>query len=496
MNPSNANKPRQLDSQPVCKPTRKLEEILQDPDANWSDIRTALKARGPSACTNAGLMRAIAEGTSSTETEINKTMPCRGVSSTVHLSDNNATKSEVIECGDFLAETMPLNDCHMDQHTGLKPRRRQSCRTSLKSSVNMMDFGVDNFSRLLEEDDSVRSHEMRSNGNIVGVSSIQSDLSRLCDADGFLNWELTSSGRAAKAVSARKLEASKGSSNGLNGNKFVSVSSIHSDLSMLCDADGFLGWEMSASNRANATWEAEKIARAVLSSECDSPDKVASHDTKRRFSTNSSLSNSSNYSNLCDADGFLGWDISASNRATTALEAEKIAKAVQDSAHKPDDRGLKQFPIEDNEGSNQCTNTFHDTKRLNFLSSRRSSAPTSLSSNFLSSRRSSVTSHHPATDSSNNASVNIDEVKQALMKCCKGTHNTEQTPKQQTKTRRSTLLTLMHQFHPSKSTHLAEEHSNETGHDAREDTREAIWINPIDGDVDIQKECRKLYLHN
>lgn len=37
---------------------------------------------------------------------------------------------------------------------------------------------------------------------------------------------------------------------------------------------------------------------------------------------------------------------------------------------------------------------------------------------------------------------------------------------------------------------------NNTSGDAQEDTREAIWINLVDGDVDIVKECRKLYLKN
>eukprot|EP00571_Detonula_confervacea_P009225 CAMPEP_0172320586 /NCGR_PEP_ID=MMETSP1058-20130122/40891_1 /TAXON_ID=83371 /ORGANISM="Detonula confervacea, Strain CCMP 353" /LENGTH=115 /DNA_ID=CAMNT_0013035877 /DNA_START=19 /DNA_END=362 /DNA_ORIENTATION=+ len=42
-------------------PQKQLEDVLQDPNADWSDIRGAMKAQGRS-CTNAALMGAIASG--------------------------------------------------------------------------------------------------------------------------------------------------------------------------------------------------------------------------------------------------------------------------------------------------------------------------------------------------------------------------------------------------------------------------------------------------
>lgn len=66
----------------------------------------------------------------------------------------------------------------------------------------------------------------------------------------------------------------------------------------------------------------------------------------------------------------------------------------------------------------------------------------------------------------------------------------EANPRRAKEKRRSTIdlpCSTFEQEHPKRSTCPSSFHK-------LEDQRDAIWINRSDGDVDIEKECRKLYL--
>jgi hypothetical protein len=102
---------------------------------------------------------------------------------------------------------------------------RYSSNTSLLSldaSVNLMDFGVDNFLGL-EEESTKDDHRRR--------SSFLSTYT--CDSDGFMGWK--------------------------HGNDEMSLTSDKTSLSKVLDTEGFMAWEMSASARL-AKAEAERMA--------------------------------------------------------------------------------------------------------------------------------------------------------------------------------------------------------------------------------------------
>ena len=435
---------------------RQLEEILQDPNAKWSDIRNAMKARGPSACTNAALIRAISGGIDSPEVKIashcNKNCTSNEQRKTslppvssecavpTNAVDNAADNCAPAAIGDEKQSSSDnageyeqyLVPTHQGPVAGTRRPRRQSRKLSaVKTSVNMMDFGVDNFAELDEEEESA--------GSVVSNCT--------CDSQGFLGWKRNAS--------------------------------VDSNLSALCDADGFLTWELTASARAK---------RALPSS--------------RRGSLKGSMtSDSSNLSRQCDADGFLAWEMSASIRAAKALDAEKIAKAIEGHDVNPeDDEATKLWRIEDYEGcssDNDCVKSSQQHKKpMSFLSSRCSTVESYFSDSFW--KGSADTNPTKASCSSaaaeNNAS-DLDEVKQALMKRCSRKSVDEGTTKPLSEARdKPNLLKHLHQFH---STHSVQQEVSESTNATDYDTREAIWINKTDGGgVDIEKECRKLYLES
>lgn len=407
---------------------RQLEDLLQDPNTEWSDIRAALKARGQSACTNAALIRAIATETTSAHS--------RGASSTstlapiakfdvhhlnVHKPENNddvnskSAESNDEAYGEYLVLTHPERVSGTEEPVKSKrwPRRRKSSKL-IDQSVNMMDFGVDNFAELEDEAQSVVSAESN----------------YTCDSKGFLDWKKSSDDEA----------------------------SLQSNLSGLCEADGFLNWELTASARAKKALTATKLSEIKSSMNSDS----------------------TNWSRHCDADGFLGWEMSASIRAAKALEAEMIAK-VQDSFSEDaeqDSQLAESWRIEDYEGSNdnECKRSGHrHRKTLSFLS------PTNFTpentnrpfwKNLIHAQTAQVSDDNTAATT--NESIELNDVKEALMKrCSRQYENAENITKQ------------------SAELHLPTEHFQ-----ACTDTREAIWIDTTDGDVDIEKECRKLYLQS
>ncbi|KAL3777858.1 hypothetical protein ACHAWO_004778 [Cyclotella atomus] len=429
---------------------RQLEEILQDPSANWADIRKAMKARGQSACTNAALMRAIAAGQMSTpdirpRRDVSPSTSTRPVkpSASPNVNDINAaatvksTEEQIksSESGDdsfdeYFVPTYqePLADDALDSGKSTRKSRRMPRMGSMliTQSVNIMDFGVDNFAELEDEVESVASAESN----------------YTCDSKGFLSWKHSDD-----------------------------EASVQSNLSGLCDSDGFLTWELTASARAKKALVAAKLAEMK----------------------GSLTSESTNLSKHCDSDGFLSWEMSASIRAAKSLD-EKVARALSILDEDIEDfNGRKSWHIEDCKGSSDEDCNKRDPepskKKFSFLTSKRSSLENQNGpfwSNLTHLQPPSASREH--TVAAKNEAVELDNIKEALLKRC-----SVQAPNKQPQDDNSkpTLLKRTHQFHSAQSAHRSSDLGNST---SCTDTREAIWINQTDGGVDIEKECRKLYL--
>jgi hypothetical protein len=431
----------QHEQEPQATSMRQLEEILQDPNANWSDIRKAMKARGQSACTNAALLRALANDVST----IND-IPHRHGSSTAMPNTSAAADvksgttedketdpedkhpgSEDEEYDEYVIET--FQEPRNSDNPRRLPRRRS--RNSAKMSINMMDFGVDHFG--LEDDDE----------ESISVVSCESNYS--CDSNGFLGWKHNSEDEA----------------------------SVNSNLSGLCDPDGFLNWEFNASARSKKGHDAAKLAELK--------DSITSQST--------------NLSKKCDADGFLAWEMSSSARAASALEAENISKAVEDGdiIQTTDSDAMKVWRIEDYEGANDNESTKPSDQgrtHLSFLSTRLSNTE---NTNGTFWKNLFQAPHANAShDVSKNDHSELNNVKQALMKRCSLQNAIENATEKQSETQavKPNLLKHIQQLNSAKPAYITTEYTNST----HRDTREAIWIKRTDGDVDIEKECRKLYL--
>jgi hypothetical protein len=218
----------QNQQQIIQTPFHELEEVLKDPNTKWSEIRSALRAHGRRSCTNAAVLCALSRCNNSIEklSDHNnvhtQAEPSVQVKSSSERSDANKSgvesKVDVLYEDKYVTAQLATNAL---ASSNFKPTRRQSQRPS----INMMDFGVDNFAFL---DDSSRSVELLRRGSAFSDCT--------CDSEGFMGWKHRSDDASESAAT---------------------------DLSKECDSEGFLTWELETSNRiANAT-EAKMIEDAL-----------------------------------------------------------------------------------------------------------------------------------------------------------------------------------------------------------------------------------------
>eukprot|EP00970_Alexandrium_tamarense_P003417 scaffold530_cov193-Alexandrium_tamarense.AAC.45 len=295
--------------------TRQLEDILQDPNADWSEIRQAMKAQGRAVCTNAALMRTIAAGRAAgvTAAVVNggnepsptsssaagMVVPSTAVENDVSNDNNDdgtpvvvvvsndlsrngsvVTKQEEADENDAewkggAIETfqVPLNKsatngvAHSQQHpsdgnadttsdnaqlrrSSLPMSRRRSSRAAVRrasnASVDLMDFGVDHDCELDKSTKSVDSGMLSSLSNYSSHGS-----------DGFMGW------RRGSGDDDEEVDVG-------NTTKQVRRRSSHSssNLSHLVDEAGFLDWTASIkskdSSRVSSSLDAEIIVDLIM----------------------------------------------------------------------------------------------------------------------------------------------------------------------------------------------------------------------------------------
>lgn len=215
---------------------RQLNDILQDPDASWSQIREAMKSsRG---CTNAAIMGAIASGRGVTVVPRNdrqEQLTDSDVDGDTEASTLSVGyKGENPSCGEkeriVEATQIPLKDNAPAEHgqqeditnsQNRRPARRSNARrrggshrrskSSIAGSINLMDFGVshDNIGmstlvesasfdgEILNRRSSISDNSVFSDSGFLGWnhsdcslhSSVRTNYSDLVDSSGFLDWE-------------------------------------------------------------------------------------------------------------------------------------------------------------------------------------------------------------------------------------------------------------------------------------------------------------------
>ncbi|KAL7479457.1 hypothetical protein ACHAW6_005182 [Cyclotella cf. meneghiniana] len=511
-----------------------LEEILQDPNTKWSDIRSAMKAHGQAVCTNAALMRALSSEigpsgalsdhdaapitelptvltNSAATTSTNRTAIKSSVESRVDHYEDEAPLYE-----DSFVETYRIPLASDASHTN-KPVPRLTRRNSKVSSsslasiasVNLMDFGVDHFAGI-----EVESYESINASNRSG--SLVSDYS--CDSDGFMGWK--------------------------QDNDEASTKSNMTNLSRFCDSEGFLTWELSASARIAKASAFDKDADSIGSSDLEN-EGIHSKRKPPQVEDCGGFNDSvfTVLSNDYDPKNLMNFLSLVARRKATASEDEEVSNSVRSSDLELEfgQAKRKSWRIEDYEGFNDSVPTIlsADSKNSSLLSlvtRRRSSGDfgsaqetkESFWKKYVPLPNSKTPQAPPVAQT-----VELDDVRQALMnvrKCSNKPMNISkrdnQAKKEPSEIIRSKLegsfqqLLLGISAEADNSTTyqqgrrppsiISSSRSNEGKESqyvtkscpfafsasANDDTRDAIWINRSDGDVDIEKECRKLYLES
>ena len=554
-------------------PPRQLEDVLQDPNANWNEIREAMKSsRG---CTNAAIMGAIASGQGAA------IVPTNSIDDDVSNAEKNtadadeqvvdeqsvhvtfeASASDPTETNEEIHQTtIPLKDCDNDTKEDVtnslnrRPARRRrlqrrgSHRNSARrlgrssasmrsqssggsnggslrlninesmASINIMDFGVDNNNF---NNDDILMQTLRERGgsfdkdvfdSIRRRNSIDED-SYFSDSCGFLDWN-----HDDESIDL----------NGLS-------QSIMSSYSDLVDSSGFLDWGRKGS-------QASEEPSTAIPPTCNVVSGLSNEIGQRQDSSKRQVSG---------------------NRRNPGNRRDSLRSSIVKSFINRNN-GEEEWNIEDYENPDD---NIECTRRQIFFTNP-----------FQ--RKSSMDQQPPpvvSTDSGDQEGIQMDDIKQALMKVAKRSSGTEFAssamcnsapgskrtsfsdeltlqrqksgkdsttakdikPKPQRGSRRATIMGIappdflsglreeakkardekdnfdssidagwklpthnpLISFEKKKArpkrASLDETSSkgniwNEGNIDSKEDLREAIWINRKDGDVDIDKERRKLY---
>jgi hypothetical protein len=275
-------------------PQRPLEEVLRDPSANWQEIRSAIKGQGgTSACTNVAIMQALAnerswataavataifmkEGEQKDE-EINlETDDCGNLENSGdlenngdHLENSGGTNYDEIE---VLTSPLPIaNDIEeslsTENETDIKrsfrrsrgrrgsgigtsfrrsgrrrgTRRRSSFKAS-SASVNIMDFGVIDTIFDLSDSNRTGSDNLRESGDF------SDDISK----SGFMGWKhhddlsVRSSFTLDRSI---QLDGSERDSIILSEGD---IDDLKASFSNLVDSSGFLDWRHSSKRRTSS----------------------------------------------------------------------------------------------------------------------------------------------------------------------------------------------------------------------------------------------------
>jgi hypothetical protein len=441
---------------------RQIEEIISDPNAKWDDIRKAMKAHGTGACTNAALVRALSTGMGPTRA----------------LSDR-----EVSVKAPVAAAAPPPSVNTRSNEIKSEPSEEESGAGFADSYNEGMDWNKSETYIIptfvpLSENDGMKTKKPGLSATRRGSHASCSSLATASSVD-MMNFGVDHFAEHDDGSSAYNCD-------------FASRASFGSTYT--CETDGFIGWKRSDSK--------------------------------------STLSDTTN-----DEDGFLTWEASSSERIA-ASEAEKIAKEVgRASEYEENTEPRKSWHIEDYEGLNDSTPTLASTnsKTHNFFSSLRNltadkgperarSDSFNNSDPYFWKRYTPVPATKASRESPSHETDELDkDVRKALLNLRRSNLNEETEDsantqsKENTETKRSSLHTMFSGLSMEATTRRGKERrrstidlpcapfegerpKHSTGPNSfnivNEDQREAIWIKKTDGDVDIEKECRKLYLES
>lgn len=282
---------------------RPLEEVLQDPSANWDEIRSAIKGQAP-ACTNVAIMQALAN---------EKSWATAAVATAIVMKEEQQQKQQKDECDEENNDNEKANDgCVLDNSSDLlgnsdnsgdtneeadnvievltarlpaandstdtlssenetnnkrsfrrrrgrrrgsgvgtsfrgsgrrRANRRNSGNLSVAASINMMDFGfIENVLDLSESNKSGSDHNnLRGSGDFSEVSK-----------SGFMGWKHQDDMSLGSSYTHDKSSEQDGSDKVSIVLSEGDADDLKEDFSNFVDSSGFLDWRHSAKRRASS----------------------------------------------------------------------------------------------------------------------------------------------------------------------------------------------------------------------------------------------------
>jgi len=279
-------------------PQRPLEEVLRDPSANWHEIRSAIKGqRGTSVCTNVAIMQALANERSWATAAVATAIVMKEEQKQVEQKDEEITL-EANDCGDLensgdleysvdhlensggtiydeievLTSPLPIaNDIEeslsTENETDIKrsfrrsrgrrgsgigtsfrrsgrrrgTRRRSSFKAS-SASVNIMDFGV--IDTILDLSDSNRT----GSDNLRESGDFSDDISK----SGFMGWKHHDDLSVRSSFTLDRSIQLDGSDRDSIILSEGDIDDLKASYSNLVDSSGFLDWRHSSKRRTSS----------------------------------------------------------------------------------------------------------------------------------------------------------------------------------------------------------------------------------------------------
>ena len=499
--------------------SRPLEEVLRDPSAGWDDIRSAIKGQGTSACTNVAIMHALrnertwAAATVATaivlkeeQQPVDQTVEGKNITNNGDLMSNNEAGMDIEIVTADLHIVNGLNESHHSTENETDNRRisrrsrghrsgpgssfrrsgrrratrRNSGSILIKSSfkassasINIMDFGVNE--SILDLSDSNRTGSV--DNNYLGESGFSDDISK----SGFMGWKQQDD---ISVRSSFTIDKSIQLGNSDDGSVILSegdVDDLKESLSNLVDSSGFLDWHHSVRRRRssfivtvdedelswsnNETWNIEDY---------DGPDNdVRSFDHKSM----NALTNRLKYFgpvHRTEVDRKDSRDISIDDVKQALLNVRNVEsdgrKQIQPTPFRrptvcgvPPREALADAVTKTNDLVPRKTNR---TRRQTIIGN------SPLLGAMLKVGKSNM---------DNNCESREDNHLNSLPTCANES-------KKKAPNRRRSIMEGISPFVGMKKDQV-EKAADTSMHD----DREAIWISRKDGNVDIEKECRKLY---
>jgi hypothetical protein len=270
-------------------PQRPLEEVLRDPSAGWGEIRSAIRGQGAtSACTNVAIMQALANERTwaaaavataivlkerQEQVLVDQNDEDNDMQSIENCGDEAASENEVVisdlpsTTSDFPKESHHLTEVDIDNITtstrsrghrggpgssfGRSGRRRSTRRNSgsflimssfkaSSASINIMDFGVNEC--ILDLSDSNRTGD----NNLRG-SEFSDDISN----SGFMGWKHKDDRSVKSSFTLDKSIQLDGSDKDSVILSDGDLDDLKESLSNLVDSSGFLDWRHSVRRRSS-----------------------------------------------------------------------------------------------------------------------------------------------------------------------------------------------------------------------------------------------------